>query len=428
MDIFKHFRLKNTLLLRPEYNATKSCGDLQVDNVFTINKVNLTYFNGMRRKSLIPSVLTNKPHRNRHAYVWFSSLLFLLLTCFAAGVRAQTLVTTYSQLATAIASSDASIVIDGSGGPISATTRIVIGYTVTITGINNAILDGGNATQIFRIVSGGNVTIEDVTFQNGNGFDGSSPDDGGAIVNAAGGIITLNRCTFKDNATIDGRYGGALSNYTGATMTVNNCTFTGNVATGYPGGQWPHGGAINNYQGTLIVNNCEFSNNSATYLGHGGAIANNDGGVGTNATITVNNCKFANNTAYFGGAVCSRVSSSNMNLSVISNSLFTGNQATYGAVIMCAEGGAPDNFKIVNCTITKDNIADANGNVFAYWWHNGTPGIPTSTDPKFINCIIEEAPGGNWFFDYDPLSGATKDNVRFSNCLSEYMAADMGAT
>ena len=131
----------------------------------------------------------------------------------------------------------------------------IIGSSQEKTIINGGKL-AGKPANIFTILSGVNVNINNLTIENGyNGNDGL----GGAISNE--GTLTVNNITFKDNSAMG--YGGAIFN-TG-NLNVNSCTFNNNTAL------HGDGGAILS-TGNIILKGNTFLKNTAPN-GNGGAIA-----------------------------------------------------------------------------------------------------------------------------------------------------------
>src|SRR5262249_13990402 len=137
---------------------------------------------------------------------------------------------------------------------ISLTTgEIAIAKTLTIDGPGAASLtiSGNNASRIFNIASGGNLTVSGLTVANGSvtgaGFVGNITNTGGAIYNA--GMLMATNCTFSgNNATV---YGGAIQNFGPASFT--GCSFIDNTAGTVAG-------AINDAgTGTVSVSNCTFN-------------------------------------------------------------------------------------------------------------------------------------------------------------------------
>jgi len=210
-------------------------------------------------------------------------------------------------------------------------TVLEINHTVTIHG-NGYTLDG-NESRILYIQNGGNVSLHNLHFQNGNA------SDGGAIENQ-GTIVSMTNCNFTDNAATD--HGGAIENV-GTIETMDGCNFLGNTAG-------DDGGAIENDDGTITsMTNCDFIGNTA---GDGGAIEND----GTITSIT--NCHFTENDATDGGAVCEK-GDNTMYISCI----FSKNQA-FGEGTGDGWGGAVfiggKTIQMVDC-VFSENEADDGG-------------------------------------------------------------------
>lgn len=99
--------------------------------------------------------------------------------------------------------------------------------------------------------------------------------------------VTINDITFKNGNAFDG---GAIEVEDGAQLTVNRCIFEGNNAyANVMGTDFGLGGAINVDEGSLTANDCRFINNWAGR--YGGAICVEDSG-----SVTLKNCYFEGNT------------------------------------------------------------------------------------------------------------------------------------
>ena len=216
--------------------------------------------------------------------------------------------------------------------------NIQINNDMTIIGASqkNTIINGGKAAgslaTIFIIPSGVNITISDLTIENGyNGNDGTNNGLGGAINNK--GTLTLNSVTFKDNEAAE--YGGAI--YNTGNLNVNTCTFNNNIVTDKVN-DGCNGGAIYN-TGKLTVNGSTFNNNTST--NNGGAIFNNQEG-----RLIIRNSTFTKNISSekgYGGAI------GNDGSSIISDSIFTLNSAAPGGAI--ANMGS---MNITSCTFNNN--------------------------------------------------------------------------
>ncbi|MCS7227282.1 MAG: right-handed parallel beta-helix repeat-containing protein, partial [Gloeomargarita sp. SKYB31] len=131
------------------------------------------------------------------------------------------------------------------------------------------------------------VTIEGITFENGNN---SSGNGGGLYVKTREANITLTNNTFSGNQAQNG--GGAFAYSGSGNVTLTNNTFSGNEAQRYGGGVYAYSGS-----GNINLTNNTFSGNQAQY--GGGALAYSDSGK-----INLTNNTFSNNTAqYDGGGV-----------------------------------------------------------------------------------------------------------------------------
>jgi hypothetical protein len=155
------------------------------------------------------------------------------------------------------------------------------GGTVTLNGNGSTVdFSGGVSTQLFS-VTGGSLTLEDVTLTGGtaqgtNGTDstsngnGGDAGQGGAMTISAGATVDLVSDTVEDNDAYGGNGGNG-----GCGCNVSNAAGVqgGNGATGAAG----EDGAIYNL-GTLTADTTTFSGNYA-YGGEGGAAGAGGGGV-----------------------------------------------------------------------------------------------------------------------------------------------------
>ena len=139
-----------------------------------------------------------------------------------------------------------------------------ISKNLTITGQNNATLDGGGS-MVLDIDLGLTVTINTLTITHGH-----ADLAGGGIHNRA--TLTLNNSTVTGNTASEG--GGIQGD---GALTLNNSTVTGNQAS--------FGGGIEIVDQTLILNNSTVSNNTGDL--QAGGINNNGGTVTLNSTSTV---------------------------------------------------------------------------------------------------------------------------------------------
>jgi CSLREA domain-containing protein len=163
------------------------------------------------------------------------------------------------------------------GGTISLTAQLDITGSVAIQGPATGItLDGQSAVRLLQIGGGTQVSIDGLSFANGN-----TATSGGGILNK--GTLTVTNATFTGNNASQG--GGGLSNQSGV-LTVINSTFTGNAATQSGGGIDSSGGAV------AITNTTFFSDTS-----------NAGGGIFNSSPATITNATFAGNSAVAGTGV-----------------------------------------------------------------------------------------------------------------------------
>ena len=204
--------------------------------------------------------------------------IFVLMLIAAVGAWAQTDVSTFAQLQSALdAGNDVRLTAN-----IQFTSAITIsgGKTITINGNGKTL--SGPSTRAFTINDGNTLAIKNATLNN---FDLNA--GGGAIRNY--GTLVLDGCIVSNNHT-DGsnQGGGAIENQ--GTLYASKTTFSGNYSSEI-------GGAINNYGGKLYLSDCTFTNNYTTSSNakFGGAIGNN-----SSNTVVIVNCTFSGNK--YGGS------------------------------------------------------------------------------------------------------------------------------
>ncbi|GAB3746682.1 immunoglobulin domain-containing protein [Spirosoma pomorum] len=238
---------------------------------------------------------------------------------------------------------------------------------------STAILDGFVITGSYVIANGGGMlnqnsspTVRNCHFLINRGSSGSK---GGGMYNDATSNPTLTNCTFISNTA---REGGAIFNQPTSTLTVTRCTFSTNSA-------FDNGAIVG---GTLKITNSTFDNNRAgpgPGGGYGGAI-----NISSNSVIT--NCLFSANQAIgFGGAVF--VSAGNP---VLINCTFRGNRATDGAGTRYGIGGAmyiggiENTPTLINCSFSNNIAKGLDGN-YGKDAHGGAIYTRRSI-PSLINC------------------------------------------
>jgi len=166
-----------------------------------------------------------------------------------------------------------------------------------------------------------NVTLEDMTLQNGN-----SGGQGGCMYSQFYNL-TIKKCEIKNNRTTSYR-GGAISSSYGS-FVVENSTFSnnsvvyGSISTSYGGGaiylETP------NVSDSSLISNCTFNDNSVSNQ-YGGAL-------NTNHNLKIKNSTFANNAAIYGGAIYRSGREIDMvNVLVADNTATTGGNDIWGSL------------------------------------------------------------------------------------------------
>lgn len=236
--------------------------------------------------------------------------------------------------------------------PNLAGTIVLSGGQMEITGVldidgpgmSRITINGNNASRVFKMGAGSDVSIDDLTIANARN---TLQDDvgivvtrGGAILND-GGELKLSRVAMLNNRTVNPANdpasqvvgGGAILNSGNATLTATQCLFIGNTASG--GTNYAFGGAIGNVSNSIAnIKDCTFIGNVATAGGtsYGGAIGN----FGS-SQLTVTGSTFAGNVARgndpgqkaFGGAIATRPGTvvSSGSATTIDSSVFRNNRA-----------------------------------------------------------------------------------------------------
>ena len=278
----------------------------------------------------------------------------------------------------------------GGSHTITLTSQKTVNSNTTINGGGQITLSGGGNTRLFNLQNGANLTLQNITLQNGD-----SDSDGGAIyverlstltltnsainnsVAANGGAIALNAwgssdaggtlivtgSSFSGNSSTaaaipgGGNGGGALYITGGSTAAVSGSTFSNNVSV--------NGGGIHILGANLTVSDSTFSGNVANNIagGGGGGAIYVDGTKNFNGTIDIATSTFSNNQSnQLGGAIFSFPEGTGS--TIIDQSLFDGNSATgsgQGGAIYHQSATKNGALSISNSTFMNNNAHATDG-------------------------------------------------------------------
>lgn len=207
---------------------------------------------------------------------------------------------------------------------------------------------------------GGNVVIDNSVFANN-----TATSRGGVIYQSNSGSINITDSVFSGNKVTRGN-GGVLYNQYKTSASFNNIIFQKNSASNY-------GGVAFN-DGTLNVSNSSFVSNTASSgaalynsntmnlsnVGFYDNIGNSDSGaIYTTGNMNLSGGVFENNSGQTGGAIGNYGITGDTLYSVVSNSQFTGNSATYGGAIYNW-----DDMYIVDSSFYDNSAIEGGGAIF----------------------------------------------------------------
>lgn len=278
------------------------------------------------------------------------------------------------------------IVLTGAGVYQTTYTVSDADLTIKAAGGQTVVIDGQSTDAVFRILAN-NITFEGLTITGG-----FSPDDGGAI-RCFDHDLTVRACRFESNIASDD--GGAIA-IQDAALLAEDCEFVGNSTFGSTGNS--AGGAIQSVRGDITLRRCLFEVNASVQGGGALQIADTDAryrvescvfrgntsGVGgaiwwlNAAEGDVFDSAFEGNTAAEdGGAVAHHAAPASYTRCV-----FTGNRTAPGTG---DDGGAlfiigeTTNEVVMTSCLIVGNTATSSG---------GAMNIADGPDPSFLNCTI----------------------------------------
>jgi hypothetical protein len=185
---------------------------------------------------------------------------------------------------------------------------------------------------IFRVLSGGNLTLNGLTISNGAALYGGGIDNNG--------VLTVNNCVISGN-TATGAGGGINSfgplTVTGSTLSGNSAVTGGGLAVGGESLNMSsstvsgntavtQGGGIHLDNLTATLTNCTISGNTVTGSGHGGGLIHLVSSGDTSA-LTLINTTLTNNTGSNGAGLSLFSLTGAVSLSTqLKNTIVAGNQ------------------------------------------------------------------------------------------------------
>ncbi len=235
------------------------------------------------------------------------------------------------------------------------------GFTASITNStfnnNRSQNSSGGA-----IDSGINSTLNIV----GSSFTNNSAFGGGAIYNRSGTVSIASSLFGGNSSLLDG---GALFNASGGSLTIDRSTLQNNSATTVAGGLYNIG--------QVTITRSTFKGNTAT---QGAAISNNDGAGTFDGLLTISQSLFVGNTAtnQEGGAIDNNAGAK-LNAE---NSTFSDNSAT--------EGGAIFNSNLGQATLTHVTITQTTSGINGGGLHNNS----SASEVVVKSSVIAGLPGG----------------------------------
>jgi len=248
--------------------------------------------------------------------------------------------------------------IDDSSGDLD----IINNRTVIINGTSSRLMaiDGAGEDRVFDVRSGSNLTLNDVTVQNGQVFVDADPndttirnqydvEDGGGGIKVYEGTLTLNRVAVVDNAA---SVGGGGIDILWSDVEINASTIDGNSVVGF-------GGGLSIMNSSVDINDSAITNNvhDAQTIIFAGGIFNSSTGDGNYLNIT--RSTISGNSAYRdGGGIYHQMGE----LKIV-NSTISGNTARrWGGGLFNADSLFWTDVDLIHTTITK-NVAIGKVNV-----------------------------------------------------------------
>jgi CSLREA domain-containing protein len=259
--------------------------------------------------------------------------------------------------------------------------ELTIKENITINGeINGAgqvitIIDGNNASRIFRVSDGVPLTLNSLKLQKGAHTADGPKSGGGGIFNQ--GTVVAHNVTLIDSQGIDASgnvsYGGGIFN--GGSLTLTYCTLSNNLAG--------NGGALFN-NGTATIKNVTFKDNIA---GSGSGVG---GGINNSGTLTLEKTTINGSAAGTGGGLFNDgiMDLTNVTLSGNGNSVTNSGGGIFNGSISTA--GVVAQATLTNVTISRNTAANGGG-IF----NKAGDTIEFNNTIEAKNTIVANSTGGN---------------------------------
>ena len=238
-------------------------------------------------------------------------------------------------------------------------------------------------------VSGVNVTIQGLTFQNGK-LTGDAFGGGAILCGGPLNTVNLTSCVFSSNSTNSSLTGGgAVAMEGGGALAIDQCSFLNNVSPSGNGGALFYFGP-SAVSGSLSITNSIFSGNTATTgSAEGGALYITVQGTaaGVTSAISVQKNTFTGNKAVGASSTAGAIGVNNGvagNTVLINYNRFFGNTAT--SIADVGMNSASGNVDVTNNWWGSNASPLTAGDVHAGMITTGGAGVLTATPWLRLSC------------------------------------------
>ena len=229
-------------------------------------------------------------------------------------------------------------------GELTVKENITINGTINEAGQVVTIIDGSNASRIFKVSDGVPLTLNSLWLRQGAHTADGPKSGGGGIFNE--GTVAAHNVTLTGNKGIDASgnvsYGGGIFN--NGFLTLTYCTLSNNSAGN-------GGGLFNN--GTAVIKNVTFDNSIAgSGLGVGGGIFNSGTLILEKTTIKWVRSRHRGGIFNDGIMDLTNVTLSGNNVTSSGGGIYNGSISTAGVVAQTT---------LTNVTISNNKAANGGG-------------------------------------------------------------------